>query len=67
MYEAWVPNQAPKDGFTAFSGANTQDLRRSMIVLSSYEFFKVAEKRSYVVSKNDTSITRRVCRSSKKF
>jgi len=36
MYEAWMPNQASKDGFTAFSGANSQNLRRSLIVLNSY-------------------------------
>ena len=36
MYDAWTPNQAPRDGFTAFSGANTQDLRHSLIVLNSY-------------------------------
>jgi len=40
MYEAWMPNQAPKDGFTAFSGANSQNLRRSLIVLNSYSFSK---------------------------
>jgi len=31
-----MPNQAPWEGFTAFSNENIQDLRRSLIVLNSY-------------------------------
>jgi len=50
MYEAWMPNQAPKDEFTAFSGANSQNLRRSLIVLNSYKKYCKSTEKSALLS-----------------